>query len=318
MAAGAGGLALAGGAGAVGAAAVMAGAAAPLAPVLIAGGGLVVGAALVGGAAVLAGAAVGGAIAEKVGDMFVSACYKNKPSGKWFSESAKYITVKNGAVDEQCGYEGNILKKEWLGTNHFKSPKPLLGAGDATRAFMVKKAKAADAVEDKADLPLEDAPTKVLCPMKFEEGMFINVPVGCVLFSKDDIGWPDIQGEHASMLACAVKDNGPMELGAAAINALGGDFKEISYIKAGKTIDVDFYSGENFDGETLAVDYESPAFIHLNFPSAGSVNDNVQSMRVTSHFDVDAVNTCDEYRSILFKKDEKQVLLDAVKAGVQE
>lgn len=314
MAVGAGGLALAGGAGAVGAAAVMAGGGAVLAPAMIAGGGLLVGAAIVGGGAVLAGAAIGAVIAKKVGDLFVSACYKNQPGDKWYNQIAKYVNVKNGAVDNQCGYAGNVLKKEWLGTNHFRSPMPLIK--DATsRALLVKKA-APDAEDAGADLAAaEDVPpTIATCPMDFEEGMHINVPVGCVLISQDDLGWDKLEGEHKSLLVCAVKDHGAVELTAEAL-AAKGDLSKLSYIKAGKRVSLDFYSGPEFDGQHVVMDYASPSFVHLAFPDKSSVNDKVKSLKFQSEFGVDAVNTCDEYRDILFKADEKQVLLDAVKAG---
>lgn len=319
----AGSLAVAGGAGALGVGAVLVGASASgLAAAAVLSGGVVVAAAALGGAAVLGGAAIGAIVAKEVSDTFTSACFNTNIEDNeenWFKNRAFYVDTMNGHIEKQCGSEaeGLFSKKHWIGEGHFRTPSKLIGS--KTRSFIIKKKSEVKKADDFVPAPL---PQKTLCKFEFEPGMHANVPAGCAAFSPDDIGWDKISENAQVGLLCATdgqefsfdygdlmnaEENAPLKI---------KSFAELSYVKAGPGVTITMYANENMSGDSLEMDHLSESFIHEKWPGhegPETINDLVRSFHVKSTFRTEGVNTCDEYKSVLFHKDGKAMLEAFVK-----
>jgi len=317
LAAGAGGLVLAGGMGVLGAAGALAvgsgaagaGAAAaalllPLAPVA---GGLIVGAGLIGGAAIL----IGHKIRQ---EEFVSACFATGEK-KWWHSKATYEKVKNGAMDKKCGYadNGKLIsldhEKDWFGGANWIAPDTLF----KSHQFMIRKidpnppkptaqptqapSEIKDVPAEVEEKPIEDPPMKAVCPFKYNKKMNLMPPPGCIMFAADDIGWDDYEGTSNAALMCAVKGQGAVHITEEHLQqSYAKSFSMMSYLKAGASTYVHLYDNVDNKGKELVADPLSKSFIHRKFPGTDKkINDAVKSLVFHSEFDVDAVDTCDDY-----------------------
>lgn len=317
LAAGAGGLAIAGGLGVLGAAGALAvgsgaaagGAAAaalllPLAPVA---GGLIVGAGLIGGAAIL----VGNHFRQ---EEFVSACFATGEK-KWWHSKANYEKVKNGALEKKCGYadNGKLIsldhEKDWFGGANWIAPDTLF----KSHQFMIRKkdpnppkptAQPTQAPSEIKDVPaeveedpVEDPPTKAVCPFKYTKEMNLMPPPGCIMFAADDIGWDDFEGSSNAALLCAVKSHGSVHITEDHLKeSYAKSFSDMSYLKAGASTYIHLYDNVDNEGKELVADPLSKSFIHRKFPGSDKkINDNVKSLVFYSEFDVDSVDSCGDY-----------------------
>jgi hypothetical protein len=316
LAAGAGGLAIAGGLGVLGAAGALAvgsgagaaGAAVlalalPLAPVA---GGLIVGAGLIGGAAVLIGA-------HFRNEEFVAACFHTGEK-KWWHSKANYEKVKNGALDKQCGYadNGKLIsfdhEKDYFGGANWIAPDVLF----KSHQFLIRKVdpnppkptqQPTQAPSAIVDVPmveeeeLEKPPMKAVCPFKFTKSMNLMPPPGCIMFAAEDIGWDDYEGESQAALLCAVKNQGAVHITEEHLqDTYAKSFSAMSYLKVGASTFAHLYDNIDNKGKELVADPISKSFIHRKFPGTDKkINDAVKSLVFYSDFDVDAVDSCDDY-----------------------
>jgi len=271
---------------------------------------LIVGAGLVGGAALL--------IHDHIQDnKYVSACFPTNHA-EWWTSQAEYLEVKNGMVDKMCGYadNGKLIsfdhEKDYFGGGNWIAPTQ----DNKPRQYLIKKidpnppkptqvpTQAPFEVQDnevKIDPLVKSPPTKIACPFEYDKSYNLMPPPGCAMFSNEDIGWSKFEGKANAVIVCAVKDHGAIHISEQRLNEdMNKSFKGMSYLKAGPGVHIHLYEEENFTGTELVADTLSKSFIHRKFPGSDLlVNDIVRSMIITSDFDVDAINTCDEYMKFL-------------------